>query len=57
MTKENEQFQKFDQAMTTLLKVPRSEVKAQLDAEKAEKKGKKRKPKASASDHASRAKD
>jgi hypothetical protein len=51
------EFQNFDTTMGQLLKVPHSEIKAKLDAEKAEKKGKKRKPKTSASDHASRAKD
>lgn len=41
MTKE---FDKFDRTMRDLVKVPHSEVKTKLDAEKAAK-GKKRKPK------------
>jgi|BarGraIncu00222A_1022003.scaffolds.fasta_scaffold81902_2 hypothetical protein len=48
------EFERFDKAMDTLLKIPRSQIKAQLDAEKAEKK---RKPKTSALVRASRAKD
>ena len=50
------EFDNFDRTMSDLLKVPHSEIKAALDAEKAEK-NKKRKSKTSASDHASRAKD
>lgn len=42
MRKANNEFAKFDTAMTDLLKVPHSKIKAQLDAEKATKK---RKPK------------
>jgi hypothetical protein len=57
MTKITDEYQKFDKTMTALLKVPHSEVKAQLDAEKAEKQKKERKAKPSASDRASRAKD
>ncbi len=38
MTKE---FTKFDQAMGELLKVPHSEIKKKLDAEKAEKRKRK----------------
>ena len=50
----NSEFEKFDKTMEQLLRVPHSEIKAKLEAEKA---AKKRKPKASASPHASRAKD
>ena len=52
----SEEFKKFDRMMQELMHVPHSEIKAKLDAEKAEKK-KKRKAKPSASDRASRAKD
>lgn len=45
------EYKKFDDLMTQLLKVPHSQIKAQLDAEKAAK----RKPKTSA--RASRAKE
>ncbi len=38
------QFKRFDKAMRELLKVPHSELKAKLDAEKAAKKRKARKP-------------
>lgn len=38
----NEEYKKFDQVMNRLLKVPHSEIKAKLDAEKAEKQKKKR---------------
>ena len=53
------EFQNFDRTMTELLKVPHSEIRAALNAEKAEKqkKKKKRKPKPSALDRASRVKD
>jgi len=47
------EYKKFDETMDALLKVPRSEIKAKLEAEKATKK---RKPKTSASVRASRAK-
>ena len=47
------EFDNFDKTMRQLLKVPHSEIKAKLDAEKLAKQ-KKRKPKASASDHVSR---
>jgi hypothetical protein len=53
--KESE-YEKFDRAMDSILKVPHSEIKAKLDAEKAAKAEKKRKPKTSASGRASRAK-
>lgn len=49
----NQEFEKFDRAMSELLKVPHSAVKTKLDAEKAAKeRRKKRKAKASASDRA-----
>jgi hypothetical protein len=51
------EFDNFDRTMQELLKVPHSEIKAKLDAEKAEKQKQKRKPKTSALDRASRAKD
>ena len=54
MPNENE-FQKFDQTMRELMSVPHSEIKAALDAEKAEKKKKRKaKKKPSASGRASR---
>ena len=49
------QFRQFDEAMSKLLSVSHSEMKAKLDAEKANKK--KRKPKTSAAGRASSAKD
>jgi len=50
----NSEFDKFDQTMRKLIRVPHGTLKAKLDAEKA---AKKRKPKrASASGRASRAK-
>jgi hypothetical protein len=42
------EYDKFDQTMRHLVRVPHSEIKAKLDAEKAAK-AKKRKPKTSAS--------
>jgi hypothetical protein len=56
MTK-NREYDNFDRTMQELLKVPHSELRAKLDAEKTEKQTKKRKSRASASGHASRAKD
>ncbi len=50
----NPEYEKFDSFMTKLLKVPHSEIKAKLDAEKA---GKKRKTKHASSSRASNAKD
>lgn len=51
------EYQRFDQMMEKLLSIPQSEIKAELDAEKAAK-AKKRKPKkTSASGHASGGKD
>lgn len=52
MKRTNEQFEKFDETMGQLLKVPHDAIKAKLDAEKA---AKKRKPKTSALGRASRA--
>jgi len=58
MPRKSKEFQKFDAMMTTLLAVPHSQIKAKLDAEKAEKATKKRKAKrSSASGHASNDKD
>ena len=57
MPKNNKtEYEKFNSVMDALLKVPHSEIKAKLDAEKAAK-AKKRKPKkTSASDRAGNAK-
>ena len=55
MKKQN-QFERFDNTMRQLMKVPHSEIKAALDAEKREKQKRKAK-KPSASGHASRDKD
>lgn len=38
--KRNNQYENFERTMTELLKVPHSEIKAKLDAEKAAKKRK-----------------
>jgi hypothetical protein len=46
MPKNNSEFQNFDRTMRELIKVPHSEIKAKLDAEKAAK-DKKRKVKQS----------
>jgi hypothetical protein len=43
----SKEFEKFDQMMGELLKVPHSEIKKKLDAEKAEKAKKTKKPKTS----------
>lgn len=45
--KKSGQYEKFDRTMRDLLKVPHSEIKAKLDAEKAEKKRKPKKTSAS----------
>jgi hypothetical protein len=45
----SDEYKKFDDLLTELLKVPHSEIKAKLDAEKEAKKKKKRKSKTSAS--------
>jgi hypothetical protein len=54
MKRERNEYDKFNDMMVKLIKVPRSELKAKLDAEKATKK---QKPKASASARASGAKN
>jgi hypothetical protein len=36
-SRDNSEFDNFDRTMRALVKVPRSEIKAQLDAEKTEK--------------------
>ena len=41
MTKRTQEFERFDRAMEQLLKVPHSEIKAKLDAEKAAKRKRK----------------
>ena len=41
MMKKNKEYENFERTMTELLKVPHSEIKAKLDAEKAAKKRKK----------------
>ena len=38
--KNSEEYERFDRTMKALLKVPHSEIKAKLDAEKADKKKK-----------------
>jgi len=55
--KRNQEYENFDRAMRTLIQVPHEQIKAQLDAEKAEKGKKKRKAKPSASVRASGDKD
>lgn len=45
MKKAENEFDNFDRTMGELLKVPHSEIKAKLDAEKAEKKTAKKKSK------------
>lgn len=50
--KKNEEFENFDRTMRDLMSVPHDDIKAALDAEKAEKQKKKRKAKKpSALDH------
>jgi len=56
-SKMNVEYQNFDRTMTELMKVPHSEIKAKLEAEKRAKQRKKRKPKTPASDRASGGKD
>jgi len=54
--KPSQEFENFDRTMRDLMTVPHSEIKAALDAEKAQKRKKKRKAKKpSASDRAGRA--
>ena len=55
--KNNPEFERFDKGMDALLKVSHDDLKAALEAEKAAKVKKKRKPKTSASGRASRGKD
>lgn len=50
----SEEFERFDNTMRKLIKVPHSKIKTKLDEEKA---AKKRKPKTSASGRASGGKD
>lgn len=50
MEKEESEFEKFDETMEQLLKVPHSKIKEKLDAEKAEKKAKKQKAKKATDD-------
>jgi hypothetical protein len=47
----NQEFNNFDRTMRDLMKVPHEEIKAELDAEKAQKPKRKAKKKPSASDH------
>lgn len=47
MKKSSEEFSNFDSMMRKLMTVPHSEIKAKLDAEKAEKKRKPKKTSAS----------
>jgi len=56
MPQKQTEFENFDRTMRELIKVPHSEIKAALDAEKREKQKRKTK-KPSASGHASRDKD
>jgi hypothetical protein len=55
MNTTTDEFQNFDRMMRKLMTVPHSEIKAALDAEKAAKRGKKKRKakKSSASDRAS----
>jgi hypothetical protein len=46
--KRSQEFENFDSTMRKLLAIPHSEIKAKLDAEKAEKQKRKDKKKASA---------
>ena len=55
MKKNSNEFDNFDRTMRDLMSVPHDEIKAALDAEKADKQKKKRKAKKpSASGHADR---
>jgi hypothetical protein len=51
------EFSKFHETMRKLIKIPHSELKAKLDAERAQKIQKRKVKKPSASDHASSDKD
>lgn len=55
--KKSEEFEIFDRTMRDLMSVPHSEIKAELDREKAAKKSKRKAKKPPASDHASGGKD
>jgi hypothetical protein len=48
----NKEFENFDRTMRDLMRVPHSDIKAALDAEKATKKKKRKTKKPSASDRA-----
>ena len=52
MKQSSPEFEKFDNTMRELLKVPHSDIKAKLDAERAAKQKKRKPKKASASDRA-----
>ncbi len=53
MPQKRTEFQNFDQTMTELMKVPHSEIKAKLDAEKRAKQRKRKVRRPSASGRAS----
>ncbi len=55
--KNNTEFENFNNMMDKLLKVPHSEIKAKLDAEKAARAKKRKSKKTSASGRAGNAKD
>jgi hypothetical protein len=58
--KNSSEFENFDQTMRKLMNVPHSEIKAKLDAEKAEKKARPKKrgrPLSHPSDHVSNGED
>jgi hypothetical protein len=57
LTRENSQFDNFDRMMHELIKVSHSEIKEKLDAEKAEKKKRRKAKKPSASGRADGEKD
>ncbi len=57
MKTQSREFENFDNTMRQLMKVPHSEIKAALDAEKAAKKKRKTKKKPSASGRADADKD
>jgi hypothetical protein len=50
MKTQNSEFENFDSTMRTLMKVPHSEIKAKLDAERRAKKKRKAKKQPSASE-------
>ncbi len=57
MKTQSREFENFDNTMRQLMKVPHTEIKAALDAEKAAKKKRKTKKKSSASGRADADKD